>query len=97
MLGFNYCDLLAHISYGSVLLFTMGLLNLESGARFVAAALRTSKGVYALMVWAASSTLNFIVGCNRWDLLHFFRSGSQMCVKGHWRALLFFCACLSLP
>lgn len=73
MLYFNYCDLLAHISYGSVLLFAMGLLNLENGALFVAAALRTSKGVYALMFWSVSSTLKFIVGCNRWDPLQFFR------------------------
>lgn len=82
MLSFNYCDLLAHISYGSVLLFAVGLLNLENGTLFVAAALRTSKGVYALMFWAVRATLKFIVGCNRWDPLQFFRSESQMCVKG---------------
>lgn len=68
----------------------MGLLNLESGALLVAAALRTSKEVYALMFWAVSCTPKFIVGCSRLDPLQFFRSGSQMCIKGRWRGLLFF-------
>lgn len=62
---------------------------MESGALFVAAAVRTSKGCIALMFWAVSCTLNFIVGCNRWDPSQFFRSESQMCVKGHWRAFAF--------
>lgn len=68
----------------------MGILNLEHRAIFVAAALTTSESVYTVMFSSVSSALKFIVECNRWDPFNFFRSGSQMCGKEHWRVVLFF-------
>lgn len=58
----------------------MGILNLESGALLVTAALKTSRSAYAMIFLSFSSTLKFILGFNGQDIFHF-RPGLQACGK----------------